>query len=148
MADPELRPGGSKDFQIGGQTLHVRPIPYGNLKKILRMVFEMSKAKADDPAMQMVTELVDKYLDQVFPLLFKAADHPFLNPAWIDENLDVPTIMEIVQAAVVVNGLKDFFPKGANLATPEKISPIQTTPPENRGSTTSSGSPTDGGQQK
>lgn len=147
MPEPELKPGGQKDFTVGGETLHVRPIPYGNLKKILRMVFELSGSFAEKSPKN-IPDVLDSYLDNVFPLMFKAADHPFLTKEWVENNVDIPTMREIVDAAILVNGIKDFLPKGASPAAPVNASPTPTIQQESRGSTTSSDSPTDGGPAK
>src|SRR3954465_13716059 len=102
MSDTDLKVGGSKDFQIGEYTLHVRPVPYGNLKKILRMVFELSNAFTDKDV-KTIPDVLDRYLDKIFPLLFKASEHSFMTPEWVDENLDIPTMREIIDAAIMVN---------------------------------------------
>jgi hypothetical protein len=143
---PELKAGDSLDFIVSDKTLTVEPLPYGNLKKILRIAFGIAK---DISAGELTTvpDLMDKYMAQVLPLLFRGEKYNFVTTGWIDDNLTVPVIRRIVEAAVVVNGLKDFFDK-AGLSTNGKVPsapPIPMIPAESSGSTTSAGSPTDGG---
>lgn len=138
----ELKAGDSLDFKVGDKTLTVEPLPYGNLKKILRMAFGIAK-EISAGELTTVPDLMDKYMAQVLPLLFRGERYSFITAEWIDDNLTVPTIRKIVEAAVVSNGLQDFFAK-AGLTTNGKVPPIPTIPSESSGSIISAGSPTDG----
>ena len=144
----ELKAGGTHTFTVGDYQLVVEPIPYGNMKKIIRIIMDVVEKtnKAGDNTVLSIPVLFETYLDQFVPLLFKPSKHPFLNKEWIDNNLTIPDMREIVEAAIAVNGLGDFFGKSkatkANGETPSMtIPPI---PPGNSGSTISSASLTDG----
>jgi hypothetical protein len=148
----ELKAGQTTTFDIEGQTLTVEPIPYGNLKKILRIVTEaagkLGKQQLGDNFLAVVPTIFEEYLDQFIPLLFKKAKHPFLTKEWYEDNLTIPQMKEIMLAAIAVNGLQDFFDKTVKAPAPAAVpSSSGTTPilPESSGSTISSDSPTDGG---
>lgn len=142
----ELKSGDSTEFKIGDKTLTVEPIPYGQMKRILRMVMDVSTEFAKGET-KYIPDVLDKYLPQIFPLIFIKGRYPFIDETWIEDNLTIPVGRSIFEAAIAVNGLKDFFGRafGGNLnrVTPSTETPL--TPPEKDGSTTSSGSPTDGG---
>lgn len=148
---PELKAGDTKTFEIGGQKLIVEALPYGNLKKIIRIVTkvasELGSKNASLDLLAVVPKLTEEYLDEMIPLLFRKTEHPFLTHEWVDDNLTIPTMKEIILAAIAVNGLSDFFAKTVKARAPEAVLPQSATtptPPENPGSTISSGLPTDG----
>jgi hypothetical protein len=143
MSEPKV--GDQIDFKVGDKVLRVEAIPYGNVKKILGIVMDMSLHAdfADVPG------LLDKYLDQVVPLLFKKANHEFLTKEWVENNLDIPTMRKIIETAIIVNGLKDFFDKAGKMPKVElKPNATSTIPLDPSGSTTSSALPTDGDPAK
>lgn len=141
---PQDKPGDVVTFEIDGQKLIVEPIPFGNLKKLLKLMNEMSeKGKAGDTQVLSIPSLLENYADPVIPLLFKAAKHPFLTKEWIDEHLTVPILKDILQAASAVNGFPDFLGNRgapANGGSPKESEGAS----ENSGSTMPSGSPTAG----
>lgn len=145
--------GDTKDFKVGAQTLVVEPLPLGRLKKIIKIIADIGskldkKAIADD-MLTIVPTMVEGYIDQIIPLLFTKERHPFLTGEWIDDNLTVPLMKEILVTAIAVNGLGDFFLKTAKAPAPvaveQESGKTTETSSEKSGSTTSSGSPTDGG---
>jgi hypothetical protein len=149
--------GETREFKVGDKVLIVEPIPYGNLKKIIKLVAEAS-VKLDpkqfkDDYMMVVPVLIQDYVDQIVPLLFRRTAHEFMTQDWVDENLTVPTLKSILIDALYVNGLSDFFLKTVKVPAPAAVaSPSGTETPQsqtgNSGSTTSSDSPTDGGPTK
>lgn len=147
----ELRPGDTKTFEIGGHTLAVAPLPFGKLKKLIRMVADVSarfeKKEVQDNLLTIVPALVEEYVEQFIPLLFDRASQPFLTKEWIEDNITVPMIKEIIVAAIQVNALGDFFNKTAKAPAPlpvEESGTTNSTLSEKSGSTTSSDSPTVG----
>lgn len=140
----ELKSGESLDFQVGDKTLTIEPVPYGNIKKILRIAFQASK-EISSGNLTTLPELIDRNLAELFPLLFSAGRYPFLDGEWIETHMTVPVLRKMLEAAVVVNGLEDFFGKAIKKTEPNGSPPTRETPPGNPGSITSSGSLTDGG---
>lgn len=143
----ELKPGDSLEFQAGDKTLVIEPVPYGQIKKILKTILALSgETKVGDIA---IVSLVDKYTSQILPLMFPKGKYDFLTDQWVEDNFTIPTLRKMVEAAIVVNGLQDFFEKlvGHNLG-PSSMTipsePAMTTPLAKDGSTISAGSPTDG----
>jgi hypothetical protein len=140
----ELKSGESIDFQIGDKTLTIEPVPYGNIKKIIRLAFAVSK-DIESGGLKSVPEMIDKNLYEILPLLFAKDRYPFLTPEWIENTMSVPQIRKIIEAAIVSNGLKDFFDKGMGTVTGTgKPVPTLPTPPAKDGSITSVDSPTAG----
>lgn len=148
----ELKSGDKKTFEVGDQKLIVEPIPYGRLKRLIRLVAEVTKhfdsKEVKDNLLVIVPKIVDEYVDDFIPDLFNPKTHTFLTKEWIEENMTIPVTKEIVIAAMTVNGLADFFvKKPLTAASPESLpagSPSQATPSENTRSTTPQGLPTDG----
>lgn len=142
----ELKSGDSQDFTIGDKTLTVEPVPYGNIKRIIRIAFSVSKdISGGELKVAMIPDMIDKNLCEILPLLFVKNRYPFLTPDWIEENMTVPRIRKIMETAIVVNGLQDFFGKAMGKVTGIGSETTPTTPQEKVGSTTSAASPTDGG---
>jgi len=149
---PELKPGDAKTFEIDGQKVIVEPLPFGALKQLLKIVMEVvEKDKAGDAEILSIPFLLNKYADQVIPLLFRKDKHPWLTTAWVDDHMTVPMLREIIETVAVVNGLSHFFGKTATPPAPAAVattSGTPTTPPENISSTTPSESPMAGGPGK
>lgn len=157
-----LKAGDETTYEVNGHTLILRPIPYGRLKKVLAAiakVFEEVSKRTDKgdtiQFIQVLPDLIGQHVATLFPLLFDPKEHPFLNGEWVDENLTVPMAKQIMEDAIKVNGLEDFFkPKGAEASrlpngnqpkeTRELSETTASIPLENHGSTISAVSPTDG----
>ncbi len=141
----ELKAGESIDFTVGDKTLTIEAVPYGNIKRIIRLAFSASK---DISSGQLTTatipDMVDKSLFEILPLLFTNGKYSFLTPEWIEDNLTVPKIRKMMEAAIVVNGLEDFFGKTMGMKPATASPSTDQTPPEKVGSITSAGSLTDG----
>lgn len=154
----ELKAGDTKTFEVGGEKLIVGPIPFGRLKIIIRLVADVSskfeKKEVQDDLFAIVPKLVEEYVDEFIPTLFDKKTHPFLTKEWIENNLTIPLVKEIIVTAITVNALGDFFAKTvkvpATLTVEQKAEaqkkPSETiqTPSGNTGSITSSDSPTGG----
>ena len=138
-----LKAGESLDFTVGDKTLTIEPVPYGNIKKIMRIAFEAQKDLAG-ASMSSLPELIDKNLFAIFPLMFRAGKYDFLTPEWIENTMTVPTLRKMLEAGLTVNGLEDFFGKAVR-KTPTDSPAIPATPPAKDGSTISAALPTDGG---
>lgn len=148
----ELKPGDTKEFQVGDKTLVVEAIPFGKLKKVIRLIAEISK-QFDSKELQadilnIVPKIVEQYVEEFIPLLFDAGKHPFLTKEWVDDNLTIPVMKNVIISAITINGLGDFFVKTVKAPAPKTVQPpssgTSSTPSESSGSTTLSDSPTDG----
>lgn len=133
----ELKPGESLDFTVDDKTLTIEPIPYGQIKKIMKIMFDAAQA-VKGGELKTMHDLADRNLFAIFPLVFKAGKYPFVNQEWIENSLTVPVIRKMLEAAVVVNGLQDFLGKavGEKLLVTQSPS-TKETPSESSGSTTS-----------
>lgn len=145
----ELKAGDSLDFKIGDKTLTVGPVPYGQIKKILRIAFTIggdikgAQAGSKD-VLSVLPVMMEKYISELIPLLFRPGGYSFLTPAWIDENMSVPQMRMIVETAMKVNGLEDFFAPPKATVTGNGREPTPTILTESPGSTTTLDSPTAG----
>lgn len=110
----ELKPGGTKKMQVGDQYLILKPIPYGRLKQIMKIVFnamdKFTKLSNKDIFLKF-PEVFEENLPKLVPLMFTEQEHPFLNSAWVDENLSIWHMRTIVEDMIVINGLQDFLGK-------------------------------------
>ncbi len=146
----ELKSGDAIDFIVGGQTLTLEPVPFGNVKKVLKIVLDVARDKGVSN-MAALPDTIDKYLGQIFPLFFAKGRYPFMTSEWIEENMTIPTLRKMLEAAIVVNGLQDFFDKltgkKSGVAS-SKVSETKEIPSEKDGSITSSDLAMAGGPTK
>jgi hypothetical protein len=110
----ELKPGDTRVYEIGGQKLTIAPIPWGQVKKLVRIIMGFvqdvsKKAKNDADIFAMIPDIVDNNVDEILPLLFDLKRHLFLNKEWINDHMSLLDVKMIVEDAVQINGLKDFF---------------------------------------
>lgn len=149
--------GETMKYEVGGKTLVLEPITYGRLKKLLALMAnvwdEAMKAAAGDTVafVRKCTDLVQENMGAIFPLLFDPTKHDFMNEAWLDNNLTIPLAKQIVEDAIKVNELEDFFRQRGLLGKGEPAAPArevrsltERTPSEAAGPTTSSERHTDG----
>jgi len=112
--EDEIKSGGTVDFKIGDTTLTVEPVPFGNVKKVFRVIAEtlteMSKETGESPIMK-VPKIMEDKVGLILPLLFRGGKYQFLNEEWIDNNMTVIDIRSVVEAAIKVNGFDDFLAK-------------------------------------
>lgn len=149
---PTIKAGDTKEFKVGENILTVEPLPLGSLKKIIKIIADagatFDKKTINDDFLNVVPNLVEGYIGKVIPLLFNRAKHPFMTDEWIDDNLTVPLMKEVLLAAIAVNGLGDFFLRTVKAPAPMAVetsgNPTTETSSEKSGSITSSESPTDG----
>jgi hypothetical protein len=139
----ELKSGDSLDFTVSDKTLTIEPVPYGNIKKVIRIAFDVSK-EITAGKLSSIPEAIDKNLTTVLPLMFKKDRYPFLTAEWVEDNMTVPVLRKMLEAAVVVNGLQDFFDKAAGKPKSNGSPSTLPIPPEKDGSTTSADLVTDG----
>ncbi len=139
----ELKAGDAIDFTVGDKTLRIEPVPYGNIKKVVRIAFDASKNIASGE-LKSLPDLIDQNLFQMLPLLFAPGRYDFLTSEWIENTMTVPTLRKMLEAAIVVNGLQDFFEKATGKTIGKASPSITATQPVKDGSTTSVDLPTDG----
>jgi hypothetical protein len=127
----ELKAGDQKVFEVGDKTLTIEPVPYGNVKKIFRIIGSaMTDITAGKNAVTDIPDTIDKYMPEFFPLLFRKGTHDFVTTEWIEDNLTIMTMKEILETAIKVNGLEDFFTrKGAAVVNPPGTSTFTTSSP-------------------
>jgi len=109
----ELKPGDTIKLLIGGKTLILEPIPYGRMKKLMKYIFsamdEMSGLQDGKAAFTQLPAIVERYIPQIVPLIFSEKKYPFINQAWIDDNITYIHMKEIFEKGIIINGLKDFL---------------------------------------
>jgi hypothetical protein len=134
MSEPKA--GDTVVIEVGDKTLTIEPVPYGNLKKIFGIIGNaVNDITVGKNAVMDIPKAIDQYLPNFFPLLFRKGTHDFITLDWIDNNLTLVAMKKIVETAIKVNGLEDFFERQrARAASPTTGSSI-----------TSSDSPTAGG---
>lgn len=133
----ELKAGESVLYGIGGKDVCMSPIPYGRLKKIMKIVFEAfdelgEEDQTNSVFMRKMPELIEKNLDQLLPLMFDMNEYGFINQEWIDAYIDIPLAVRIFEDAIKINGLTSFFSKmtrkpGAKVE-PQKKNPVEPIP--------------------
>jgi hypothetical protein len=131
----DLKAGDTVEFQADGKTLILEPIPYGRLKKVLTMVMEaiqdVSKGKdmdKDEIGKVMPNILMD-HAAKILPLLFDLRKHPYLTDVWLENNMTIPLVTDVIKKAIIINGLTDFFGKlGAQPTAPQVERPLSETP--------------------
>ena len=110
----EIKIDKAVDFQIGETTLTVEPVPFGNVKKVFRVIAEtlteMSKETGESPIMK-VPKIMESKVGEILPLLFWPGKYAFIDQDWIDNHLTTPQIRDIVTTAIKVNGFDDFLAK-------------------------------------
>lgn len=123
----EIKAGEAVDFEIGDKTLTVEAVPYGNVKKIFKIVFDAIKEMGesqDETALIKVPRIMEEKVTLLLPLLFRKDRYDFLTDEWIDENMTINDIRGIIETAIKVNGLEDFFAKMGN-RLPNPASPVE-----------------------
>jgi len=111
----ELKSGDTAVYEIGGEKLRLSPMPWGKLKKVLKLFSDSwsgfdQKTIEDQPKfMRWMMEMIEARMDDMFPLLIDEKANPFFNKEWVEENITLQHIQQIVTDAITVNGVKDFL---------------------------------------
>ena len=125
----ELKPGNVAAYKIGDKTLMLRPIPYGRLKELLKIVFSAMDKFANmnnKDIFLKFPQIFEENLPKIMPLMFSEKEQPFMNAEWVDENMSLWDMRTIVERMVIINGLSDFLGKmgaGQNQAPKTKVEP-------------------------
>lgn len=127
-----LKAGDKVDKIVNGQTLKLKPIPYGRLKELMRIIFaamdQFTKLNNKDIFLQF-PKVLEENLPKIMPLMFDRIEHPWLNEKWIDDNLSLVDMKEIVEKMIVINGLTDFLGKmGGAKASPAPKTKVELAP--------------------
>lgn len=130
-----LKAGETKQYTIGDKTLILEPIPYGRLKKVLKIIVDavgdISKGKdmTHEELAKTMPEVLINNVNLLLPLLFDPKKHPFMNQDWLENNMSLPIVMDIGEAAIKINGMMDFFAKvkafAATTPSPTQTSEIR-----------------------
>lgn len=136
MTDKKLQAGDSVTYEIDGKKLIMDPIPWGRLKKVIALVSESATGINDDlmnnqaKFMAWIGTMIEKRMDDLFPLLFNEKKNDFFNKEWVEDNLTLLQIQQIVLDAITINGVQDFLDKkglGKSVAfTPDPVPKKQT----------------------
>jgi hypothetical protein len=117
MEAKEIKAGDQVELWVNEKTLIIEAVPYGNIKKVFKIVFEaisdMGK-ETGEAALLKVPRIMEERVSAILPLLFKTGKYDFLTDEWIDDNLTINDIRKIIETAIKVNGLEDFFAKMGN----------------------------------
>ena len=124
----ELKSGDTAVYEIGDQKLRLSPMPWGRLKKVLKLFSESmatfdNAMVSDTPRMaKWIMSLIESRMDDMFPLLIDEKLNPFFNKEWVEETVTLQHIQQIVTDAITINGVKDFLAlKGGKKVLPEVI---------------------------
>ena len=118
-----LKPGDTVEKVIGGQTLIMKPIPYGRLKDLMKVIFgamDQFTSMSNKNIFLQFPKIFEDNLPKIMPLMFSDKEHPFLNQAWVDENLSLVDMREIIEKMIIINGLQSFLDK---MGSPEVVVP-------------------------
>jgi hypothetical protein len=124
----KLKPGMTIEKVIGDKTLFLKPIPYGRLKDLVKVIF-----KAMDQFVNMSNKdifiqfpkVFEENLPKIMPLMFSSKEHPFLNSDWIDENMSLVDMRDIIEKMIIINGLEDFLGQKGKLKIEASLPGIQ-----------------------
>lgn len=126
MTEKNLQAGDSVTYEINGKKLIMDPIPWGRLKKIIKLVSDSSSGITDDLMnnqalfMKWIAEMIEKRMDDLFPLFFDSKKNNYFNKEWVEDNLTLLQIQKIVMDAITINGVQDFLDKGVGSLRPPK----------------------------
>ena len=119
-----LKPGDRYEKIVNGQTLILKPIPYGRLKELMKIVFgamdQFSTMSTKNVFLQF-PKVFEENMPKIMPLMFAEKEHSFLNAQWVDDNLSLLDMREIVEKMIVINGLTDFLGKMGNQNQNNKV---------------------------
>lgn len=120
------------EIAVGEKILIIEPLPYGRLKKVMKIVLEalgeFSQASkwSDFDFLKKLPEAIDSRIYDLVPLVFK---QDFVTAEWIDENLTMIHMKEIVEKFLEVNRVNDFLPARGPVNPAPKERAIEPTPP-------------------
>ena len=132
----ELKAGDDVTYSINGNDIIMRPIPFGRIKKIMKIVFNAIDEFGEDGQtnsafLRKLPELIEKNIDQLLTLIFDTNVYKFINKEWIDDNITIPLSVNIFDDAIKINGLSDFFSKMTRKTgqeVKEKKNPVEPIP--------------------
>jgi len=117
----ELKSGSTAVYEIGGKELRLTPMPWGRLKRALKLFSESwgtydANMTNDTPRMmKWIVTMIETRMDDMFPLLIDEKLNTFFTKDWVDENITLQHIQQIVMDAVKINGVKDFLALGGKV---------------------------------
>lgn len=118
-----LKSGDDVTYSIGGKNLILSPMPWGKLKKVFALVSDSASAISgdltNDPSrfMKWVSDLLINQADDFLIMLFDKQKNEFLDKDWIDQNITLMQIQQIISDAIIVNGVTDFLAKRGGIVT-------------------------------
>jgi len=122
----QLRAGQTVKMEVGGETLVLEPIPYGRLKKLFKIVFEViGKISTMEQKSVMISlpDIFEENLDEFCELAFDPKKHEFLTKEWVGDNLTLIHLREIAETLMAVNGIKDFLGRAGGKQIPASMIP-------------------------
>ncbi len=147
--------GQSCTIEHGSYKILLKPLPLGKLKKVLGTMVqglsEIGGLKTDDWKLMIekVPSIAIERFQEVLPIIVDIRDNPFMKDEWVEENLTVPLVEQILEATYFINGVTDFLGRlKTGFGAPKADALLKDPGSASPGSTTSSGSPTDGPSEK
>jgi hypothetical protein len=124
---PMPRAGDTVRIEINGCNLVLSPMPYGKLKRVMKLFFSnmenITKIEAKD-VVPAIIEMFDSKLDELIDLVFDKEKNPFLNREWYENNVTLPHMKRIIETLIIINDVnKSFF--GQRGGTPTPPPPVQ-----------------------
>lgn len=124
---PMPRAGDTVKMEINGCNLILAPMPYGKLKKVMKLFFSnmelVTKIDAKD-VVPAIIEMFDEKLDELIELAFDKEKNPFLNRDWYENNVTFPHMKRIIETLVIINDVnKSFFGNRRESQTPPQTQP-------------------------
>ena len=102
-----------KKIIIGGKTLTIAPLKLKSFRRFIGTIDEGLKSiQRIDPKssnMQVVDALL-KCAGAILSVLFPIDEYPFMTEEFIEENVSIPIMREILEQSVIVNKIEDLFP--------------------------------------
>lgn len=111
----ELKSGDIAVYDIGDEKLRLSPMPWGKLKKVLKLFsdswsgFDQKMIEDTPQFMRWIMSMIEARMDDMFPLLIDEKLNPFFNKTWVEENITLQHIQQIIIDAITINGVKDFL---------------------------------------
>ena len=104
-----------KEYRVADTQLAMRALPFNRLQKALKIVTEAFQ-ELDKQSHGTGTELIGGLpglmmgrFTELMPILFDEKLYPFITKEWVEEHVTFPLALQILQDAVAMNQVNDFF---------------------------------------
>lgn len=133
MKESPLKAGSTVTYEIAGEKLTLTPMPWGKLKKALKLFsdswsnFDPKSVEDQQKFMGWMMSTIEARMNDMFPLLVDTKINAFFTQDWVEENLTLQHIQQIITDAITINGVRDFLALAGRNTKP---SPIEEPKPE------------------